>query len=471
MSLPTFLILGRPNVGKSTLFNALNGSRRSIVGDLPGVTRDLIFGLCEYGKHHYILVDSGGVFFHETENSGLPFQGEIEKRVKDALLIADKLFYVVDTRDGLTPYDEVIANALMPFKDKVILMANKTDHEKLHIQASDFYQLGFDGLYMVSAAQKQGLDEVLDHCFETLPAIKQGFNQVETEAIPVSIVGKPNVGKSSILNALAGEDRVIVSEVPGTTRDATDHILTFHGQDFLFVDTAGFRRKSKITDDIDFYSTVRTLRSIANSSVTLLVLDATQGIGDMEQHIANLVEEEGNGIVIVVNKWDTVEEKDSNTIDRYTEYVRRKLVFLEYAPIIFVSAVTKKRLYSLYDLITAVYSNRHKHVPHKDLNDFMKRLSERSQQPLLNSGKGRVHYLRQDKSVDYPKFLAFVNRVEVFKTPFTRYIVKQIREAFGYLGCPVHMEYHDGRDAKGIKQPIQELKKKVVRRSTVRRKK
>ncbi len=453
------------------MFNALNGSRRSIVGDLPGVTRDLIFGLCSYGKHHYVLVDSGGIFFHETENSGLPFQGEIEKRVREALLIADKLLYVVDTRDGLTPYDEVIAHALMPYKDKVVLLANKTDHENLHINASDFYQLGFNGLYMVSASQKQGFDEVLDHCFETLPAIKQGFNNVASDAIPVSIVGKPNVGKSSILNALAGEDRVIVSEVPGTTRDATDHTITSHGQDYCFVDTAGFRRKSKITDDIDFYSTVRTLRSIANSDVTLLVLDATQGIGDMEQHIANLVEEEGNGIIIVVNKWDLVENKDGNTIDRYTEYVYRKLMFLEYAPIIFVSAVTKKRLNSLYDLIQTVQANRRQHVPHKELNDFMKRVSERTQQPLIRSGKGRVHYLRQDKSVSYPKFLAFVNKTEVFKTPFTRFIIKQIREAFGYIGCPIQIEYHDGRDSKGIKQPLQDLQKKVVRRSTVRSKK
>ena len=446
MSIPTILIVGRPNVGKSTLFNRLTKSHKSIVCDFPGVTRDLIFSHASWIRseelcHNYLLVDSGGIFFEKVnENDGV-FQKIIEQKVKEAIEVSDIVIFVTDAKDGVVVYDKIISKYLLPYKQKVFVAVNKSDNELAACDNSNFYQLGFDKLFFVSATQSIGVNDLLESIFTVLPESKQGLNQLKDDYFAkISIVGKPNVGKSSIINALSGEDKAIVSEIPGTTRDSTDHIIKYQSKQYAYIDTAGLRKKSKIANDIDFYSYVRTLRSICDSNISLLVVTANEDISEQDKHIANLIEEEGRSLIIIVNKWDLV-EKDSHTFDAFTKYIYRSMPFLYYAPVLFVSAVTKQRLPGIYELIDMVLTKANRKLTKKELDTFLMNLKKQSTSPLIASGRSVIHYIKQDTTVGKVVFKFFVNKVSYFNEPLTRYLTKQLRQVFDFTGSPIKIEY------------------------------
>ncbi|OGI08059.1 MAG: ribosome biogenesis GTPase Der [Candidatus Margulisbacteria bacterium GWF2_35_9] len=439
MSVPTVLIIGRPNVGKSTFFNRLNKKKKSIVCDFPGVTRDLIFSYCNWQDHNYILIDSAGIFFDNSKNNNIDiFQESIEAKVKEIIPSADIILFMVDAKEGLVPYDRVIARYLIQQDKKVFLVINKSDYKALEYESTVFFGIGFSKHYFISATQNLGIETLLEDIFKSLDPSKQGFNQVDhQDMISISIVGKPNVGKSSILNALTGSDIALVSDVPGTTRDSLDHIVTYNKQPFLFVDTAGLKRNIKKANQIDFYSYVRTIRSIHDSKISLLVIDATEEITDQDKKIATLIEEHNNRIIIVVNKWDLI-KKDSYTVDSFTKYVYDRLSFIDYAPLIYTSAVTRKRLHTLFDEINEVYSQSLRKFSKKELNDFVKHFAESSRNSFIKSGRVKLRYMTQDPEY-LTEFSLFVSSKDIFKEQLVRHFVRSFRDQYPLKGNPIRI--------------------------------
>ena len=431
MSKPIVAIVGRPNVGKSTLFNALSGTRLSIVQDTPGVTRDRIYADCEWQNKVFTLIDTGGI---EPQSEDVILK-QMREQAQIAMETADVIVFMVDVREGLMDADHSVADLLRKTGKPVLLCVNKVDHFlKQQNDVYEFYALGLGDPYPVSAQGKQGLGELLDAIVEHFPDIPEAE---EDERIRVAIVGRPNVGKSSIINKLLGENRLIVSDVAGTTRDAVDTVAKYHGEEYVFIDTAGLRRKSKIKEDIERYSIIRTLSAIDRADIAVIVLDATTGITEQDTKVAGMAHEKGKGAIFVVNKWDAYEDKTERSVKEFTEQIRNKFSFMSYADVLFVSALTGQRLIKLYDEIEKVSQNQNLRVPTGVLNEILTE-AKAMQQPPSDKGKRLKLYYMTQTAVKPPAFVIFVNEKELFHFSYQRYLENKLRDAFGFAGTPIH---------------------------------
>lgn len=427
MSKPIVAIVGRPNVGKSTLFNALAGERISIVQDTPGVTRDRIYADVTWLDRQFTMIDTGGI---EPESKDLMLT-YMRQQAETAIETADVIVFLVDVRQGLVDSDNKVADMLRRSKKPIILTVNKVDSfEKFMPDVYEFYNLGIGEPFPVSSVGKLGFGELLDEIVSHFK--KEDALEVEDERPRIAIVGKPNVGKSSIINKILGENRVIVSEIAGTTRDAVDTVITHDNKEFVFIDTAGLRRKSKIKEEIERFSIVRTVTAVERADVVVVVIDAAEGVTEQDAKIAGIAHERGKGLIIAVNKWDSI-EKDDKTIYRHTEKIREILSFIPYTEIIFISALTGQRVNKLFDVIEVVIQNQNHRVSTGVLNEILAE-AVAAQQPPSDKGKRlRLYYITQ-VSVKPPTFVIFVNSKELMHFSYTRYIENKIREAFGFSG-------------------------------------
>ena len=433
-------VVGRPNVGKSTLFNALCGENVSIVEDTPGVTRDRIYADCDWQNHPFTLIDTGGI---EPE-SGDVILRQMREQAQIAIETADVIIFMVDVRTGLVDADYTVADMLRKSKKPVVLCVNKVDSfKKQQNDVYEFYNLGMGDPIPVSAAGRQGIGDLLD---EIVKYFKEyDAEEAEDERPRIAVVGRPNVGKSSIINRLLGENRLIVSDVAGTTRDAIDTVVTHNGEEYVFIDTAGLRRKSKIREDIERYSIIRTVAAIDRCNIAVIVIDATLGVSEQDTKIAGIAHERGKGAILLVNKWDAVEDKNDKTIYKFTEELRQKFSFMPYADIMFVSAVTGQRLIKLYDEIDKVRQNQNLRIPTGVLNEILTEATAMHEPPQDKGKRLRLFYVTQ-VGVNPPTFVIFVNDRELFHFSYQRYIENRFREAFGFAGTPVHFMIRERKD-------------------------
>ena len=431
MSKPTVAIIGRPNVGKSTFFNYIVGSRISIVEDTPGVTRDRIYAETNWRGRTFTVVDTAGI---EPESDDIIIS-QMREQAQIAIEIADVIVFLTDIKQGVTATDEEIAVMLRKSKKPVILVCNKADNmSKDKNDIYEFYNLGMGDVYPVSAANALGIGDVLDAIYEKLP---QKNDDEEDERIKVAVIGKPNVGKSSLINKILGENRTIVSNIAGTTRDAIDtEYENSHGK-YVLIDTAGIRRKSKVTESIEKFSIMRTLLAIERADVCLMMIDATEGVTDQDAKIAGEAHEAGKGIIIVVNKWDEY-EKETGTLEKYKKEIYAKLSYLSYAPIIFISAKTGQRVEKLFDLINHVNEQNSMRVSTSALNQVINEAIALVQPPTDKGKRLKILYGTQ-VSTKPPTFVIFVNNKELFHFSYERYLVNQIRREFGLEGTPIRM--------------------------------
>ena len=431
MSKPTVAIIGRPNVGKSTFFNYIVGSRISIVEDTPGVTRDRIYAETNWRGRTFTVVDTAGI---EPESDDIIIS-QMREQAQIAIEIADVIVFLTDIKQGVTATDEEIAVMLRKSKKPVILVCNKADNmSKDKDDIYEFYNLGLGDVYPVSAANALGIGDVLDAIYEKLP---QKNDDEEDERIKVAVIGKPNVGKSSLINKILGENRTIVSNIAGTTRDAIDtEYENSHGK-YVLIDTAGIRRKSKVTESIEKFSIMRTLLAIERADVCLMMIDATEGVTDQDAKIAGEAHEAGKGIIIVVNKWDEY-EKETGTLEKYKKEIYAKLSYLSYAPIIFISAKTGQRVEKLFDLINHVNEQNSMRVSTSALNQVINEAIALVQPPTDKGKRLKILYGTQ-VSTKPPTFVIFVNNKELFHFSYERYLVNQIRREFGLEGTPIRM--------------------------------
>ncbi|MBR4581133.1 MAG: ribosome biogenesis GTPase Der [Lachnospiraceae bacterium] len=428
---PIVAVVGRPNVGKSTLFNVLAGERISIVKDTPGITRDRIYADVEWLNYKFTLIDTGGI---EPDSKDV-ILSQMREQAEMAIASADVILFLVDLKQGLVDADMHVANMLRRSGKPVILVVNKVDNPaKQMADVYEFYNLGIGEPYPISAANRLGLGEMLDAVIELFP---EGSDTEEEDDRPkVAIVGKPNVGKSSIINKLIGENRVIVSDIAGTTRDAVDTEVTYNKKQYILIDTAGLRRKSKIKEELERYMIVRTVAAVERADVVVLVIDATEGVTEQDAKIAGVAHERGKGMIIAVNKWDAVEKNDK-TMNEFTKKVRDTLSFMPYAEILFVSATTGQRLPKLFETIDMVMENHALRVQTGVLNEIMTEAVAMQQPPTDKGKRLRLFYITQ-VSVKPPTFVIFVNDKELMHFSYTRYIENRIRDAFGFKGTPLH---------------------------------
>ena len=432
MSKPIVAIVGRPNVGKSTLFNALSGTNLSIVEDTPGVTRDRIYAECEWLGISFTLVDTGGI---EPDSTDVILR-QMREQAEIAVSTADVIIFLVDVRQGLCDDDFNVATMLRKSKKPIVLAVNKVDSfKKQGNDVYEFYNLGLGDPIGISAEGRQGIGELLDAVVELFPE-GTGADE-EDDRTRVAIVGRPNVGKSSIINKLLGENRVIVSDIAGTTRDAIDTVVKHNGEEYVFIDTAGLRRKSKIKEDIERYSIIRTVAAVDRANIVVIVIDATEGVSEQDTKIAGIAHERGKGCIIVVNKWDALEDKNDKSIYEFTDKIRQKFSFMPYAEILFVSALTGQRLIKLYDMIDKVRANQTLRVATGVLNEIMAEATAMKQPPSDKGVRLKLYYITQ-VSVEPPTFVIFVNYRELFHFSYQRYIENRLRDAFGFSGTPVH---------------------------------
>ena len=433
MSKPLVAIVGRPNVGKSMLFNKLTGRRTSIVEDTPGVTRDRIYGDCEWCGRKFSLVDTGGIE-PGTENDMLKF---MRRQAEIGILLADCIIMVVDVRSGVTAADMDVATMLRKSGKPVALAVNKCDSVGLtNPDVYEFYSLGIGDLFETSAVHGHGTGDLLDWCLAQFP--EETEEEEETDVVSVAIVGKPNVGKSSLLNRILGEERVIVSNVAGTTRDAIDSYFENETGKYCFIDTAGMRRKSKVDDAIEKFSNLRSIGAIERSDVCLILIDANEGVTEQDTKIAGLVHEAGKAAVIVVNKWDAVEDKQTNTMrDKETE-IRRDLSYMTYAPVVFLSALTGQRVDKLFEVIREVYKQNTSRVTTGALNSVLAEATARVQPPTDKGRRLKIYYMTQ-AGTKPPHFVIFCNDARLFHFSYQRYLENQIREVFGIQGTPIRI--------------------------------
>ena len=427
MSKPIVAIVGRPNVGKSTLFNVLAGERISIVQDTPGVTRDRIYADCTWLNMNYTLIDTGGI---EPDSKDI-ILSQMREQAEIAMETADVIIFITDVRQGLVDSDSKVADMLRKSGKPVVLVVNKVDSfEKYMSDVYEFYNLGIGEPIPVSAASKLGIGDMLDEVTKHFP--KRNTDEEEDERPRIAIVGKPNVGKSSIVNKLLGENRVIVSDVAGTTRDAIDTTVRYNKKDYIFIDTAGLRRKSKIKEEIERYSIIRAVSAVERADVVLLIIDASEGVTEQDAKIAGIAHERGKGILIVVNKWDLI-EKDDKTMKQHTNRIREVLSFMSYAEILFISAETGQRIGKLYEYIDMIMANQTMRIATGVLNEIMTEAVAMQQPPSDKGRRLRLYYITQ-VSVKPPTFVIFVNDKELMHFSYTRYIENQIRNAFGFKG-------------------------------------
>lgn len=430
MSKPIVAIVGRPNVGKSTLFNALAGERISIVKDTPGITRDRIYAEVNWLDKTFTLIDTGGI---EPESKDV-ILSQMREQAQIAIDTADVIIFIVDVKQGLQDADAKVADMLRRSRKSVILAVNKVDSiAKYQNDVYEFYNLGIGEPHAISASNMLGLGDMLDEVIAQFPQKEE--NEEEDETPKIAIIGKPNVGKSSLLNKLIGENRVIVSDIAGTTRDAVDTPVTHNGKDYIFIDTAGLRRKKNVKQDLEKFMVVRTVSAIERSDIVILLIDAVEGVTEQEAKIAGIAHESGRGVIIAVNKWDAV-EKDDKTIYKYEKRIREILSFMPYAEIIFISALSGQRVNKLYDLIDAVIENHALRIQTGVLNEIMSE-AVAMQQPPSDKGKRLKLFYMTQVSVKPPTFVIFVNDRELMHFSYTRYLENKIREAFGFKGTPL----------------------------------
>jgi GTP-binding protein len=429
MGLPLVAIVGRPNVGKSALFNRLIARRTAIVEATPGVTRDRIYQRCEWVNRFFDLVDTGGI---ETE-SGDPLLEQMRRQAEVAMAEAEVILFVVDARDGLLPADQEVAELLRKTRKPVLLVVNKMEGLRPAEAAADFYALGLGEPVLVSAAHGLGIGDLLEGVVKRLPP--PGEEPTDPAETRVTVVGRPNVGKSSLVNAVLGEERVITSDLPGTTRDAIDTPFIRNGQHYVIIDTAGIRRRTSIKESVEHYSVLRAIKAVERSDVVLMVLDATSEVTDQDKRIAGLGHEAGRGTILVVNKWDAV-EKDEHTLAAFTKRIRVDLAYLDYAPLIFVSALHGKRVPQLIELIEYVAAQQNRRVQTSNLNEVLSDAVAR-QQPPSDKGRALKLYYATQASVKPPTFVLFVNDPDLLHFSYQRYLENRLREAYGFEGTPL----------------------------------
>ena len=430
MGFPVVAVVGRPNVGKSTIFNRIAGDRISIVEDTPGVTRDRIYTRAEWLTREFRLIDTGGIDMADE-----PFMTQIVQQAEIAIDEADVIIFMVSAQEGLTEADERVAKILYRSKKPVVLAVNKVDNIEMRSEIYEFYALGFGDPFPISGAHGTGLGYLLDEVVSHFPTTDQ---EEEDDSIRFSFIGRPNVGKSSLVNAILGEERVIVSDISGTTRDAIDTRFTSaEGDEFVMVDTAGIRKRGKVYENTEKYSVMRAMRAIDDSNVVLMVLNAEEGIREQDKHVAGYAHEAGRAIIIVVNKWDTL-EKDNHTMADFEKQIRDEFQYLSYAPIIFVSAKTKQRLNKLPELIKQVNENHQKRVRSATLNEVIMDALALNPTPTVNGKRLRVYYATQ-VAIQPPTFVVFVNDPELMHFSYARFLENQIRKSFDFTGTPIHL--------------------------------
>ncbi len=433
MAKPLVAIIGRPNVGKSMLFNKLTGQRTSIVEDTPGVTRDRIYGDCEWCGRTFSLVDTGGIE-PGTDSDMLKF---MRRQAEIGIELADAIIMVTDVRSGVTAADEDVATMLRKSGKPVALAVNKCDSiGPTNPDVYEFYSLGIGDLFETSAVHGHGTGDLLDWVLENIP--QDSGEEEADDIIKVAIVGKPNVGKSSLLNRILGEERVIVSNVAGTTRDAIDSYFENETGKYCFIDTAGMRRKSKVDDAIEKYSNMRSINAIDRADVCLILVDANEGVTEQDTKIAGLVHEAGKAAIIVVNKWDAVEDKETNTMKNMEDDVRQGLSYMLYAPVVFLSALTGQRVDKLFQVIQDVYAQNTKRITTGALNSVLADATARVQPPTDKGRRLKIYYMTQASSKP-PHFVIFCNDARLFHFSYQRYLENQIREVFGLMGTPVRI--------------------------------
>jgi GTP-binding protein len=444
MAKPIVAVVGRPNVGKSTLFNKLIGQRLSIVEDTPGVTRDRIYAESEWRGKQFMLVDTGGI---EPKSDDVILQ-QMKRQAQIAIDTADVTVLVTDLRDGVTAADHEVADMLLKTGKPIILCVNKCDSVgEPPMEFYEFYNLGLGEPIAISAAHGHGTGDLLDAVYELIP--EETEDEYGEDVIKVAVVGKPNVGKSSLINKLTGQERAIVSDIAGTTRDATDSMVENEYGKFVFIDTAGIRRKSKILENIERYSVLRAHMAVDRSDVCVIMIDANEGFTEQDSKIAGYAHEQGKGCIIAVNKWDAVEGKTDKTMKEMTEDLEKSFSFMSYAPFIFISAHTGQRLNKLYELIVKVKQQNSIRISTGVLNDLLAYATARVQPPSDKGRRLKIYYMTQP-STNPPTFVAFVNRADLFHFSYQRYIENQIRESFGLEGTPIRFIVRE-RDAKDTK--------------------
>ena len=427
-------IVGRPNVGKSTLFNRLTGTRQAIVSDEAGTTRDRQYGKCEWGKREFSLVDTGGW----VVNSDDIFEEEIRKQVILATQEADVILFLVDVKNGETDLDLQVAKILRQTKVTVILCANKTDNNEDRYNSAEFYSLGLGEPFCISAATGSGTGDLLDEILNKMGPEDNGND--EDNSIPrFSVVGRPNVGKSSIINAFIGEDRHIVTDIAGTTRDSILTRYTKFGFDFFLVDTAGIRKKNKVTEDLEFYSVMRSIRAIENSDVCILLLDATRGIEGQDMNIFQVIQRNNKGLVVVVNKWDLVEDKSQQAISHFENAIRSRMAPFSDFPIVFASALTKQRIFKVLEMAKEVFLNRQRRVSTSKLNEEMLPLIESYPPPSIKGKYIKIKYCAQIPETQIPSFVFYANLPQYIKEPYRRFLENKIRERWNFSGTPINI--------------------------------
>lgn len=422
-------IVGRANVGKSTIFNRIVGQRISIVEDTPGVTRDRIYADASWLTRDFKIIDTGGI---ELENAS--FTEQIKMQAEIAIEEADIILFVVNGREGVTKEDLFVARLLQKSRKPIVLAVNKIDDQRFKDNIYDFYSLGIGDPIAVSGSHGIGIGDVLDEIIHQLPAVDE---KKEDDVIRFSVIGRPNVGKSSLTNAILGEERVIVSDIEGTTRDAIDTPFEKVGQKYCVVDTAGMRKKGKIYENVEKYSVLRALSAVEKSDVVLMVIDGNQGIIEQDKHVAGYAHEAGKAVILVVNKWDLI-EKDSKTMKKMESQIREQFKYLDYAPIIFVSAKDKKRVHLLLPMIQEVYANSQKRVATSVLNDVLIDAQTMNPTTTFNGGRLKIYYANQ-VSVCPPTFVLFTNDPQYLHFSYKRYLENRLRDAFGFEGTPIHI--------------------------------
>ena len=432
MKKPVVALLGRPNVGKSTLFNRLVGKKISIIEDTPGITRDRIYSTVNYNDYSFHLIDTGGIDL--TEND---FNKEIKAQAELAIDEADIVLFVVDGKEGLTANDYVVKEMLMKSNKEVIVVINKYDNKLAKDNFYDFYELGFEKYIPISAEHNEGIGDLLEEITSNFN--QNNSNDYDENVIKFSVIGRPNVGKSSLVNALLNEERVLVGNIAGTTRDAIDTPLTYHGQDFVVIDTAGMRKRGKIYENVEKYSLLRALKAIDRSDVCLLVIDASEGIIEHDKHIASYALEAGKGIIIVVNKWDTIENKDE-AMKKFTKEIRNNFQFMSFAPIVFLSALTKKRIHTLMPEILKVYENCNKQIKTSLLNDVINDAYLLNLPPSYKGKRLKIYFSNQ-ASTQPPTFNIQVNSKGLIHFSYKRYLENKIRESFDFEGTPIVLQF------------------------------
>lgn len=439
MSKPIVAIVGRPNVGKSTLFNALSGTKAAIVKDTPGVTRDRIYADASWLDMDFALIDTGGI---EPDSKDI-ILSQMREQAQTAIDTADVIIFLTDVRQGLTDSDDKVADMLRKSHKPVVLVVNKVDDFKKHMpDVYEFYNLGLGDPIPVSAVSKLGFGDMLDVVCSYFD--RSYLDEEEDDRPHIAVIGKPNVGKSSLINTLVGEKRVLVSDIPGTTRDAVDTVVERNGKEYVFIDTAGLRRKSKIKEELERFSIIRAVAAVERSDIAIVMISAEEGITEQDAKIAGIAHERGKGVIVAVNKWDAI-EKDDKTIYRYTDKIRQVLSFMPYARLLFISAETGQRVEKLFDLIDVVVENHSRRIQTGVVNEIITEATALNQPPSDKGKRLKIFYTTQ-VAVKPPTFVVFVNDKELMHFSYLRYLENKLREAFGFEGTPLKFFIRERRD-------------------------